>query len=119
MEWGREVGGAKQNARGAEDNAPHALDMRVLLWRIGASERELDLASVEKFTEMARDESRTLVGSNHGRFEGRGETHLGGNVGGERGEGCGGNDGGGPMAREDAAVTGAGVDEAAIVHESV
>ena len=119
MEWRREVGGAKQDAGGTEDNAPHALDVRVLLRRVGASEGELDLASVKELSEMVRDESGTLVGPNHGGFEGGGEVHFCGDIGGEGGKGGGGNNGGGPMTREDAAIAGAGVDDATIVYVAV
>ena len=87
--------------------------------RVGASEGELDLASVKEFSEVVRDESGTLIGSNHHGFEGGGKMHFGGDVLGEGGKGGGGNDGGGPMTREDAAVAGAGVDNATVVQVAV
>ena len=119
MERRREVGGTKQNASGAKDDTPHAFHMRVLLRRVSASKREMNLAGIEELTEVAGDKGRTLVGSNHGRFEGGGEAHFGGDIGGEGGERGGRNDGGGAMAWEHPAVAGAGVDDATIVGEAV
>ena len=72
MEWRREVGGTKQHAGGTKDHTPHALYMGVLLRRVCARKRELDLAGIKEFTEVAGYKGRTLVGSNHGRLE-RGE----------------------------------------------
>ena len=83
--------------------------------RVGASEAELDLASVKEFAEIVRHKSGPLIGTDNGRFERGGEAHLGGDIGCEDGKRGSGNDGCGAMARKHTSVARSGIDNTAVV----
>ena len=52
VECGREVGGTQEDTRGGKHGAPKALNVRILLRRVGAGEAKLDLPIIEKFAEV-------------------------------------------------------------------
>ena len=117
MEGRCKIGGTKENTGCGKGDAPKTLNMRILLWCVSAREAEADLAVIKEFAKVVRNKGGALIGTDDGWLECVGEAHLRGDVGGEVGE-RGGSDGGcGAMVRIEAAITGAGVNYAAIVGE--
>ena len=80
VERRREAGGGEQHAGGGERRAPHRLDLRIQLRRVGRREAQGNLAVSEKLPKVLADERRAIIAVDDERLDRHRRLHLGSDV---------------------------------------